>query len=213
MKKISQLIIYICINVICLSASNSTMNYVNFNGKNRSSIPEQNKTCNNNLKSIFETVYKAGEINSDSLQLLFPKLDKFIETSCNSGYKSLAYYYIANNLFSYYQANSSVINNRTAISDYYPTNLDQWSGNLFFQKICDALYKSLNTQTGEEYNLTEYRNFINNITNGGNYPLSNFITLSALNQLNDMRSYPVSDFLVQTPYRKSISYLPLDEFL
>jgi len=109
-------------------------------------ILKEAKKQNNSTEVIKATLYKMRfTLEKDPYQA--PKLIKEFETYAanvsNAAEKSLLYSMTAELYAKYFQQQAYSIRQRKEISDYVPENIDEWTKNIFFDKVSQLLAASL----------------------------------------------------------------------
>ncbi|HRS23629.1 MAG TPA: alpha-2-macroglobulin family protein [Paludibacteraceae bacterium] len=104
------------------------------------------KKQNNSPEIIKATLYKMRftlEKDPDQAPQLIKEFETFATSTSDTAEKSLLYSMTAELYAQYFQQKAYSIRQRTEISDYVPENIDEWTKNIFFDKVSQLLAASL----------------------------------------------------------------------
>ena len=71
----------------------------------------------------------------DSIPPMLQNLEKYIETDQNIIEKSILHSLLAELYQMYYKSEQNKISRRTPITGYIPRNMDEWTENIYIEKI------------------------------------------------------------------------------
>lgn len=112
-------------------------------------ILKEAKKQNNSIEVIKATLYKMRftlEKDPDRAPQLIKEFENSADNASDIAEKSLLYSMTAELYAQYYLSQSFRINQRTEIVGYVPENMNEWSKNIFFDKICSLLNASLQNE-------------------------------------------------------------------
>ncbi|MBD9177892.1 MAG: hypothetical protein EGP82_01740, partial [Odoribacter splanchnicus] len=154
-------------------------------------------------------------IDKDRLQNLITDLEKRVESEKNISARSILHSYIGELYNDYYKQNRYRINQRTPLEGYVPEQINEWSGNLFREKIYQHYLASIEAkailqQTPiETYDPILIMGKASDSLRPTLYDFLCFRTIEALPQIPSMQSGNVP-----SPLRNSSAMLSgLEEFL
>jgi hypothetical protein len=109
-------------------------------------ILKEAKKLNNSTEVIKATLYKMRftlEKDPDQAPKLIKEFETYAANVSNATEKSLLYSMTAELYAKYFQQQAYSIRQRKEISDYVPENIDEWTKNIFFDKVSQLLAASL----------------------------------------------------------------------
>lgn len=95
------------------------------------------------LKALIDRIVFQTEISTDSFPSLIRQVEQITAASGSEVERAVLYSLQAEMYESYYLANRSDLEGRTALGDTVPSDISQWSANLFVRKIADLTEASL----------------------------------------------------------------------
>jgi len=164
---------------------------------------------------IYQLKYETA-IDQDRLPEKIAGLEQWIQSDKTPVEQAMLYSIVAELYANYYNANYS-IRQRTAITDYVPDDIREWSANLFIKKIAD--YVRLSLLPAEELqntNVLEYRAIVTEGESSRNlrptlYDFLVYRGIDLLNQfINDSRT---QNFFSQTKFSDKENSAPVDIFV
>ena len=87
------------------------------------------------IQSLIRQIKYQSLINSDSIPPMLVSLEDYIQKDNNIVEKSILHSLIAELYNMYYQAESPKLQTRTPITGYIPKDMNEWTGNIYLEKI------------------------------------------------------------------------------
>lgn len=91
---------------------------------------------------ILKTTFNLA-IDNDRFPKLISELEEYIEAEKNTAARSILHSYTGELYNDYYKRNSYLINQRTPLEGYVPEKINEWSGNIFREKIFQHYLSSI----------------------------------------------------------------------
>ena len=165
---------------------------------------------------IYQLKYETA-IDQDKLPEKIAGLEQWIQSDKNPVEQAMLYSIVAELYANYYNANSYGVNRRTAITDYSPDDIREWSANLFIKKITGYVRLSL-LPAGElqKTDVLEYRAIVTEGESSRNLrpTLFDFLVYRGINLLNQFVSDTnVQSYFSQTKFSDTAGFSPVDAFV
>jgi len=169
------------------------------------------------IKSIiFQLKYEITIDSSQSFERIL-EIEKLAETNGNKVEQALLYSFLAGLYRNFHVANSYYINQRTAIAGYVPSDINEWSGNIFIQKITDFINLSLLPEKElQNTNILDYKAILieGNASRNIRPTLYDFLVHNGINILDELiRNYQIQDYFLQTKIFNKDYFLPAEKFI
>ena len=169
------------------------------------------------IKSIiFQLKYEITIDSSQSFERIL-EIEKLAETNGNKVEQALLYSFLAGLYRNFHVANSYYINQRTAIVGYVPSDINEWSGNIFIQKITDFINLSLLPEKElQNTNILDYKAILieGNASRNIRPTLYDFLVHNGINILDELiRNYQIQDYFLQTKIFNKDYFLPAEKFI
>jgi len=165
---------------------------------------------------IYQLKYETA-IDQDKLPEKIAGLEQWIQSDKTPVEQAMLYSIVAELYANYYSANSYSVNQRTAITDYVPDDIREWSANLFIKKIAD--YVRLSLLPAEELQKTDvlkYRAIVMEGESSRNLrpTLFDFLVYRGIDLLNQyVDDTRVQNYFSQTKFSDKDYFSPVDAFV
>ena len=165
---------------------------------------------------VYKLKYE-GAIDQDRLSDKITELEAFVQTDENKVQQAFLYSLLAELYANYYQANSSAINQRTALFDFTPEDMREWAGNVFIQKVADNVRLSLLPATElQKTKALDYRAVLNEGESSINLrpSLYDFLVHRGIELLSNLASnYQTQNYFPQTKLSGKQNFAPAKTFV
>ena len=169
------------------------------------------------IKSLIHQLKYETAINQDQLPDKIVQLERWIQSDKNLIEKAMLYSIVAELYDNYYNANSYQINQRTAITGYAPSDIREWSANLFISKIADYVRLSLlPTNELQKTNALDYRAVVTEGKSSRNLrpTLYDFLLYRGIELLNPfVTNSKVQNYFSQTQLLDKKDFAPVNDFV
>lgn len=98
------------------------------------------------IKSLILKTTFTLQMNQDEYPQLLRELEAYIMKEQNLNIKSILHSYIGQLYSQYYNNNRYQLSQRTDLNNYIPENMEEWSANIFKEKIFSHLLASVKDQ-------------------------------------------------------------------
>lgn len=170
--------------------------------------------CNVKLPELLMNGTKLLEKDRDSLNSIIKELNLFAMSDCPVQWRALAQAYEANYLLAKYRSDSRNINNRSALQGVVPVDMEEWSANIYFQKIIESVCSSLRPEEElSKLKISSFPDLIEEKSFQGDQTLYELLSENALAILNSLSLEQLRRYYPQTIPAQNILFLPLKEFL
>ena len=166
------------------------------------------------IQSLIRKINYQSLIDMDSIPPMLQNLEKYIETDQNIIEKSILHSLLAELYQMYYKSEQNKISRRTPITGYIPRNMDEWTENIYIEKIFQHALDAVKAQSKlSEINCLSYKEIL---ILGKNSPalrptMYDFLVYRSIDILN--RLYDISRYYKQEPITEWQLFAPTEEFV
>lgn len=155
-------------------------------------------------------------IDASAMPGILRDLEGLIRKSKDTLEKSVLHSLAAELYEEYYQQNSYRINQRTALSEYIPEDPEEWSSNLFIEKIFSHALSSL--QHPSLLATTDIKRYQLLLLKGSDSPtlrptFLDFLSHRSIQQLSFLRRTQIDSYFQQYPLDTLLAFTPLEDFV
>lgn len=173
------------------------------------------KKTQNFIETVRATIYKMRftlEKEPDNATALLLDFEAFNMQNLKPEEKALVHSMTAELYTMYYQRNQYVINQRTQIDGYIPEDVNEWSKNIFFDKIATELKLSLNNAALlQQTNISIFENLIDKGNDSAEYQptLFDFFGQRAISLLQNLHNIAP----IKNPLNKPGYFISANDFI
>ncbi len=143
-------------------------------------------------------------------------IEKYTAESKDIAEKSVLHSMLAQLYLKYYQAKNYTINTRTAVFGYVPEDIEEWTGNIFVQKITENVNLSL--QAKKELQSTDVLKYEKILQTGSSSrtlrsTLYDFLVYQGIDVLKSLQNYHIQPFFEQTKFANTAYFSPVKDFI
>ncbi len=170
---------------------------------------------NNFNETVKAYIYKMRftlEKDPDAAAALLKEFESFKDRNYKPGEKALIHSMTAELYAMYYQQNQYIINQRSQITGYIPEDINEWSKNIFYDKIAGELKHSLeNPGVLQKSDISAFNTLIEKGNDAAEYQptLFDFLAYRAITILQNLTNIAP----VKNPLNSTIYFLPATEFI
>lgn len=167
---------------------------------------------NETLKAYIHKMRLTIEKDPDQAPNLLKEFESFAKPYANPAQKALLHSMTAELYAMYYQAEQYAINQRTQMIGFTPDNVNEWSKNLFFDKISEEIKLSLeDTQTLQNESPEQFALLLEKGKDSAELQpaLYDFLASRAVNILSRISEAST----IKNPLNHKMYFAPIDDFL
>lgn len=166
------------------------------------------------IQSLIRQIKYQSLIDIDSIPPMLQNLEEYIETDQNIVEKSILHSLLAELYQMYFNSQRSKISRRTPITGYIPRDMNEWTENIYIEKIYQHALDAVKAQFQlSEINCLSYKEIL---ILGKNSPalrptMYDFLVYRSIDILN--RLYDISRYYKQEPITEYQLFAPTEEFV